>query len=204
MARDCNLVWGMPPGPASKEARASYFDDNSIYGEITRAAALAPSPDAESLAPGVSRMSDPSFWSQYQSEIRKRTSIDDRIKPGTFDLSLAFLANSDAGADFRQFTIGALTYVTVVNLRQGGTDPEIRQQMLVAMMRNRDRLAAFTVNGQGSFEQPGKAKLPTGQFIEFIIRARTIPGCFDIWSDQLTVGSMVKTPSSPGKGRRCE
>ena len=50
MARDCDLVWGLPPGPASKEARATYLDDNSIFDEITRAAALAPSPQAETLA----------------------------------------------------------------------------------------------------------------------------------------------------------
>ncbi|RXH35275.1 hypothetical protein XH84_06010 [Bradyrhizobium nanningense] len=105
-------------------------------------------------------MSEPAFWSQFQSEIRRRTSIDDRVRPGTLDLSLAFLANSDATSDFRQFTIGALIYVTVVNLRQGTIDPEVRQQMLLAMMRYRDRLTAFTVsgNGQGAFEQSGKVK----------------------------------------------
>lgn len=102
-------------------------------------------------------MSEPAFWSEFQSEIRRRTSIDDRVKPGTLDLSLAFLANSDATLDFRQFTIGALEYVTVVNLRQGTIDPDVRQQMLLAMMRYRDRLAAFTVSGnnQGAFERAG-------------------------------------------------
>lgn len=206
MARDCDLVWGMPPGPASKEARASYFDDASIFAEITRAAAQAPSPGAENVAPGASHMAEPGFWKEYQSEIRRRTSIDDRVKPGTLDLSLAFLANSDATSDFRQFTIGALIYVTVVNLRQGTIDPEVRQQMLLAMMRYRDRLAAFTVsgNGPGAFEQPGKARLPGGDSVDFVIKAQTNPGCFELWADQITVSSLVKAPWSPAKGRRCE
>jgi len=206
MARDCDLVWGMPPGPASKDARASVPDDRSVISEITQAAGQPASPNADLHAPGLSRISDAEFWSQYQSEIRRRSQLDDNAWAGLFDQSLAFLANAGATSDFRQFSAAALIYVTDANLRLGRIDPDVRLQFLQTILRLRDRLTAFTGGGAdpGEFEEPAKAKISDGSVLDFSIRGKTVRGCFEVWSEKASVSSMVKAPWSDAKSRRCE
>jgi len=206
MARDCALVWGMPPGTTTTETRARNVDEGSVIGEITQAAGQIKSPSAESFAPGISRMSDPDFWNQFRSEIRRRSQLPDGARADLFDQSLAFLANQGSTSDFRQYSVGALIFLTVTNLRQGAIEPEIRWQFLVTMMLHRDRLTAFVNGGAepGSFSERAKFKGPEGTSQEILINGRIVPGCFDIWADKVYVGSMVKTPWSTAKGRRCE
>ncbi len=206
MARDCDPVWGMPPGPASKEARASFVDDGSIISEITQAAEQASSPNSDLHVPGLSRMSDAGFWSQYASEIRQRSQLDDSTRAGLFDQSLAFLASAGATSDLRQYSAGALIYVTDANLRLGRIEPDVRRQFLQTILRMRDRLTAFTGGGAdpSDFEESATAKMLNGSVLEFSIRGKTVRGCFEVWSEKASVSSMVKAPWSGAKSRRCE
>jgi hypothetical protein len=206
MARDCDLVWGMPPNVTPKETRAQNTDEGSLIGEITQAAEQIKSPNAEAYAPGISRMSDPDFWNQFRSEVRRRSQLPDDARADLFDHSLAFLANRGATSDFRQYSVGALIFITVSNLRRGAVEPEIRRQFLLKMMYFRDRLTAFVSGGAepGGFSEPTKFEGPGGQPKEMVINGRIVPGCFDIWTDNFSVASMVKTPWSAAKGRRCE
>ncbi|MGV7213388.1 hypothetical protein [Bradyrhizobium sp. UFLA05-112] len=203
MARDCDLVWGAPAG--SKEANAGPSDNDAIFSDLTKAANAGRSPDADKFAPGASGMSDPGFWNQFRNEVRRRSQIPDGAKASTFDHALAFLANQGATSDFRQYTLAAIIFTTATNLSQGRIDPELRLAIVTAMMSNRDKLTAFASGGSepSQFTMPLTVKSPVAPSNQVTLNGQVTRGCFDIWTEVPTVGSLVKAPWASVKGGRC-
>jgi hypothetical protein len=151
-------------------------------------------------------MTELGFWQDYQSEIRRRSGLDERSAPSLFDHSLAFLANQGATSDFRHFTVGALLFVLAANLRQGATDPSVRREFLTVLFKHRDGLTAFMTNGSsaGNFDDQAVVTDPLGSSRSIDIRGTVIPGCLDVAPEAVSVASLIKTPWSPAKGTRCQ
>ena len=145
------------------------------------------------------------FWRDYQAETRRRSRLEGGNAQGAdlLDHSLAFLANNGATSDFRHFAVGALIFVATAILRQGAVEPEVREAFLASMLRNRDRLSAFasTDSRKGDFEDA--MTLPR-QPRPVTLQGTTTAGCFDLAADEIKVAVMIKTATSPAKGRRCQ
>ncbi|MET4323599.1 hypothetical protein [Bradyrhizobium sp. RT5a] len=202
MARDCNLVWGSTSGVRETKARPA---ENELFLDLSRAAGTATAPNADTYVNGASQMMDPNFWQQFRSEVRSRSQLtDDRAD--TFDHALAFLANQGATSDFRQFALGAVIYITFVNLSEGQITPQVRSKLLLAIMGSRDKLTGFLSNGASPslFSVPLPINLPDGTLQQAKMGAQVARGCLDIWVEEVKVSSLVKTQGSVTKGRRCD
>ena len=211
MSRDCLLAWAaqknsrlnassLPAAPRPPGADVS--GEEAVVREIVGAVA-GPWPDGRHAPSALAPLGNAGFWDELFDIARRSANLSGGF--GLQDDLAAFLSSQGAAVERPLQATAAALFLVASGLARSSAPPEVRRQLLRALIARGDELLAFARGGRGgearepiAFSPPGGVTA-TAPLVSFVAL-----GCLELWFDPHRLSQMVKASWGRPQGQgRC-